>query len=127
MKKEVICPKCNKPAPWVENKEKYGRNYGRSYMCYFCKPCGTYVGCHNNTRQPLGTMADRETMEWRKKAHAVIDPIYKKGIMSRKKLYAFLSKTLGYNVHIGSSDIEQCKKIIDIAFKKAPPVKAKDV
>lgn len=110
--KPVICPKCNKEAPWVENKEKYGRNFGKSYMCYFCKPCGTYVGCHNNTRNPLGTMADKELMQWRMKAHAVFDPLWRGGKMSRKSAYKLLREKLGREIHIGESDIETCKEII---------------
>lgn len=69
-------------AVWTENKAIYGRNHGRSFMCYLCRPCNAYVGCHNNTRKPLGTMADAETREWRKKAHAVIDLIWKSKKMS---------------------------------------------
>ena len=111
--KIVICPKCNKEAPWVENKERYGRNYGKSYMCYYCKPCGTYVGCHNNTRNPLGTMADRETMNWRMKTHSLIDPLWKSGKISRGKVYKKLQDIIGGDVHVGSSDIERCKKIIE--------------
>lgn len=114
MSMKIICPKCNKEAPWVENKEKYGRNYGRSYMCYYCKPCGTYVGCHNNTRKPLGTMADAELMGWRMKAHAAIDPLWKNGKMTRKKVYRMLKEKLGKEIHVGESDIETCKKIIEI-------------
>lgn len=111
---KIICPKCNKKAPWVENKEKYGRNYGRSYMCYYCKPCGTYVGCHNNTRKPLGTMADAELMGWRMKAHAAIDPLWKNGKMTRKEVYGMLKEKLGKEIHVGESDIETCKSIIEI-------------
>lgn len=110
---KIICPKCNKPAPWVENKEKYGRNYGKSYMCYFCKPCGTYVGCHNNTEKPLGTMADKETMEWRKKAHNVIDPLWKSGVYKRKEIYQMLSLEFRTEIHIGESNIKRCKEIIE--------------
>lgn len=109
---KVICPKCNKEAPWVENKERYGRNYGKSYMCYYCKDCDTYVGCHNNTRIPLGTMADKETLEWRMKAHAKLDPIWRSGKKSRKKIYLFLKDAFGEQVHIGESGIERCKQII---------------
>ena len=111
--KEVICPKCNKPAPWVENKEKYGRNFGKSFMCYFCKPCGTYVGCHENTRRPLGTMADTETMDWRIKAHIVVDDLWKDGKMNRKEVYKLLKEKFGREIHIGESDIETCKEIIN--------------
>ena len=109
----VFCPKCNQPAPWVENKEKYGRNYGKSYMCYFCKDCETYVGCHENTRRPLGTMADKETMNLRKQAHALFDPLWKDGGMKRGQAYQYLSTLMGIkNVHIGESDAETCKNII---------------
>lgn len=111
----VICPKCGKQAPWVENKEKYGRNFGKSYMCYFCKPCGTYVGCHNNTRQPLGSMADRELMNWRMKAHQTIDFFWKSGRYQRRRVYQMLRDAFGQEVHIGESDIERCKEIIKTA------------
>jgi len=110
---EIICPKCNKEAPWVENKEKYGRNFGKSFMCYFCKPCGTYVGCHENTRRPLGTMADKELMEWRMKAHRIIDPLWKGGQYKRKSVYIRLNEAFGEEIHIGSADIENCKQIIN--------------
>ena len=109
---QVICPKCNKEAPWVENKERYGQNFGKSFMCYFCKPCGTYVGCHENTRRPLGTMADKETRVWRRKAHTVIDPLWKSGKMTRKEVYKMLKEKFGRVIHIGESDINNCKEII---------------
>ena len=108
----VICPKCNKPAPWVENSAKYGRRYGKSYMCYFCKPCGTYVGCHNNTRRPLGTMADAYTMKLRRNAHTLFDKLWKSGKVSRRDCYKWLSEKMGKETHIGESNAEQCKKII---------------
>ena len=101
------CPYCNKKAKWGENKEIYGRNYGKSYMCYYCKDCNAYVGCHNNTRKPLGTMANAELRKWRMLAHAHFDPVWKGGQVSRKEAY----KLIG-NIHIGESSIEQCKEII---------------
>lgn len=108
------CPFCNNEAPWVENKEIYGRNYGKSYMAYYCKPCDAYVGCHNNTKKALGTMANAELREWRKKAHAHIDPVWKSGDKKRGDIYAILKEKLGRPIHIGESDIEICKKIIKI-------------
>ena len=114
MSDEVVCPSCQKPAPWVENKEKYGRNYGKSYMCYYCKPCGYYVGCHNNTRKPLGTMISNEHCKYRKAVHEKIDPLWKSGKIKRGYLYARISKALGYTYHTGEADIETCKKVLEL-------------
>lgn len=108
----MICPYCKKEARWCENKERYGKNYGKSYMCYWCKDCDSYVGCHENTKRPLGTMANAELREWRMKTHAAIDPLWKEGKMTRKQVYSFLSQSLGREIHVGESDIEMCQKII---------------
>lgn len=123
---KMICPYCNKEAPWVENKEKYGKNYGKSYMCYFCKPCDSYVGCHANTTKSLGTMANKELRQWRMKAHEAFDPIWKKKKLNnhtvfnnrkrRFKAYQWLSRELGLvAAHIGESNIDICKKIIELS------------
>lgn len=121
----MICPYCRQAAIWCENKEIYGQNYGESYMCWLCKGCDAYVGCHCNTSKPLGTMANKELREWRVKAHAAFDPVWKcsknnkyKILNDRKrrfKAYRRLAKELGViRVHIGESGIEECKKIIEI-------------
>jgi len=124
------CPYCKKEAEWVENKKIYGKNYGRSFMVYFCRACDAYVGCHNNTRKPLGTMADRDTREWRKKAHAAFDPLWKiinptrrpyklKRLLqsARQKAYNRLKNHFGEEIHIGESNVERCKKIISVCEK----------
>ncbi len=115
----VICPYCKKEAPWVENKEKYGKNYGKSYMCYYCKECDAYVGCHNNTRNPLGTMANKELREWRMKCHALIDPLWKYGKMTRSQMYRMLRKKFRTEVHVGESDLEMCIEIVAMFWDEA--------
>ena len=112
------CPYCHRPAKWVENKEIYGKNYGRSFMIWLCQPCNAYVGTHQNTKKPLGTMADRLTREWRKKAHEVFDPLWKEGHHSRDGAYILLSRKMGKETHIGESDVETCKKIIQVLGEK---------
>ena len=115
----MICPYCKEEAEWVENKEIYGRNYGNSYMCWLCRSCNAYVGCHQNTKEPLGTMANKEVREWRKKAHGVYDPLWMdKGKKFRSKLYNKISQDFGYQVHIAESDVEQCKKIVEWCEKQ---------
>jgi hypothetical protein len=113
----VTCPICKKLAPWVENKAKYGRNYGKSYMCYYCKDCDTYVGCHNNTRRPLGTMATQELRELRMQVHKKIDPLWRNGEYSRKEVYNWLSKRLGYAYHTGQADESTCREILTMKIK----------
>lgn len=108
----MICPYCQKPAVWTENKAVYGKNYGRSFMMWWCQPCDARVGCHNNTRKPLGSLANAETREWRKKAHALFDPLWKGGQMSRDKAYRLLSGAFHRKMHIGESDSETCKAIV---------------
>jgi len=112
---KIYCPYCGKPARWVENKEIYGRNYGKSYMCWLCKDCDAYVGCHQNTKEPLGTVANRELRKWRKEAHSVFDLLWKKYDYKRKESYILLQTMMGLSpkkAHIGKFNIEQCKKLI---------------
>lgn len=108
----MICPYCKQEAEWVENREIYGRNYGKSYMCYLCRNCDAYVGCHNNSRTPLGVMANKELRDWRKKVHAVIDPIWQSGQMSRGAVYGKISHELGFSYHTGESDVATCRRVL---------------
>lgn len=108
------CPYCNQRAQWVSNEMIYNRKYGKSYMCWWCKPCDAYVGCHQNTIVPLGIMANAELRKWRMKAHNRIDPIWKNGDLTRKEVYQFLKEHFGREIHIAGSDIETCKRIVAI-------------
>ena len=106
------CPYCEKEAEWVENKEIYGRNFGKSYMSYLCRECDAYVGCHNNTEEPLGTMADRELRELRKKAHKLFDPTWKGTDVTRGKAYQNLKELTGVE-HIAWANKDECQIVID--------------
>lgn len=67
-----------------------------------CDMCGNFVGCHHKTRkrtEPLGCIPTAEVREARKRLHALIDPIWKSGKMSRTGLYAALSHKLGRAYH----------------------------
>jgi len=83
-------------------------------MCYWCKDCDAYVGCHQNSKRPFGTMANKELRQLRIKAHSHIDPLWKEGRMTRKEMYASLNRIFGYEVHIGESDVELCNSILKI-------------
>ena len=111
------CPYCNKEAEWVENKEVYGKNYGRSFMIWLCKSCDAYVGCHNNTKEPLGTIANKELREYRKKAKEMFINKRLNGNWRNKKLrtdgYVFLKELFNKDFHFGESTIDDCKLVIN--------------
>jgi hypothetical protein len=63
----------------------------------------------------MGIPADKETKEWRIKAHAAFDPYVKKWFDNRREGYIFLQNIMGLpadQAHISRFDIEQCKKLI---------------
>lgn len=92
-------------------------------MCWWCEDCDARVGCHNNSKNPLGTMANKELREWRMKAHAVIDPLWKSNQMPRKQLYKKLRGMFnGKEIHIGTSDIATCKEVIAKITKYLTPI-----
>jgi len=107
------CDYCGKEAEWVENKEIYGRNYGKSYMMWLCRGCDAYVGCHNNTRRSKGSLANKELRELRKTAHALFDPLWENmdNNQTRAGAYAWLVKNTGVQ-HIGESTKEGAQRVI---------------
>lgn len=110
----MICPYCDIEAEWVENKTFYGRNFGKSFMAWWCRKCGARVGCHQNTKQPLGTMANASLRKMRQHVHGIIDPLWQSGKITRKEIYRKLSEEMSREVHVGESNNEQCKEIIRI-------------
>jgi len=99
----------------ADSAEIYG---GRSYgMIWLCRPCDAYVGTHKNSKDhaPLGRLANKELREWKKKAHAVFDPLWKTGNMGRKEAYRFLCEKMNMTesqAHIGKFDVVECKKLV---------------
>lgn len=112
----VICSYCEQPAEWVSNETIYGRRYGASYMIWLCRSCEAWVGCHQNTKRPLGTLANKELRTARMKAHDHIDPLWRSGKFPRKEVYRALAEHFGKEIHIGGADMETCNKILQIAL-----------
>lgn len=116
----VICPYCNTQTVWVENKEIYGRNYGKSYMIYLCKKCKAYIGCHNNTKEPLGTPANAELRSLRRTCHSRFDSLWTSGSMSRHDAYKLLSNIMKKDLndsHFGMFTEEECLQFLS-SFNK---------
>ncbi len=115
-----ICPYCGSPTEYVDSSVVYTKSYG---MIYLCSPCKAFVGVHKGTDKALGRLANEELREWKKKAHAVFDPIWEEAMNrgaskfeARNNTYQWLSEAMGkkYQVHIGQSDVEECKQIVEL-------------
>jgi hypothetical protein len=117
----VTCPYCDQAAEYVDSSEVYGRNYG---MMYLCRPCCAWVGVHKGTNRPLGKLANKELREWKIKAHAAFDPLWKAKMRqghskkaARNSGYTWLAAQMGIprdECHIGMFDVEQCKRVVEI-------------
>lgn len=111
------CNYCGKEAEWVNNKEIYGKSYGeKNQMMWLCRPCNAYVGCHNNTKEPLGILANKELREIKIKAKNLFKEQYisKYG---KSKAYKYLAERMEIKpkeAHFGMFDIEMCNKFINI-------------
>lgn len=108
------CRFCLSSVKLVENAVIYGRNYGWPWV-YLCEGCGAYVGTHPNTKSPLGTIADKQTREARKSAHAAFDRLWREDHMQRGAAYQWLADKLGHtreSCHIGMFEVEQCAAVV---------------
>ncbi len=86
------CPYCGNRVSLVDAIVVYSKlGYGKLWLCENYPVCDSYVGAHNQDDSPKGTLANSQLREWRKNAHAVFDPLWKSGYMSRKEAYGWLS------------------------------------
>lgn len=114
---KVICPYCQKNTQLVTGAEVYSHRPDLSKKSFYvCWDCDARVGCHPGTIKPLGKPAGRELRQWRSKAHAAFDPLWKRKPKKRKEMYSWLASRLNIDskrCHIGMMDIEQCKQVIE--------------
>lgn len=111
----VHCDYCGDPATLEDSSVVYG---GRSFgKIWHCRHCRAWVGVHKNSARfaPLGRLANAELRVWKQRAHAVLDPLWKRGpsrIGTREEVYALASKFMGYSIHIGQLNVEECQRLI---------------
>ena len=112
------CPYCGKRSSLVKGSKIYPRRRDLSEKAfYLCRPCWAYVGTHPDTTVPLGTLANEALRLERSRTHAIFDPIWKEGHLTRPQAYAWLAAELGISsnaCHIAKFDLETCKKAIHI-------------
>lgn len=122
-----ICPYCGDESALLSGDKMYpGRGDLAGKWFYRCRPCDASVGCHPGSKKPLGTLANKALRQQRQLAHAAFDPLWKKDgryrvFNSRSDAYTWLAVELGLEegeaAHIGASDTDTCKQIIELCRK----------
>ena len=81
-----------------------------SLKFYRCDACGNSVGTHKGSKNPLGCIANKEIKNYRSMIHAIIDPIWKSGILKRRVIYKAMSVQFGREFHASSlRTVDECE------------------
>jgi Protein of unknown function (DUF3268). len=121
MKKPTKCPYCASKVVCKDSSIIYGRSYGPVWICSNWPKCDAYVGCHPDTKTPLGRLANRELRAARSKAHAAFDPLWKSRVIRRSEAYRWLAEKLGIPLsecHIGMFDTGMCEKVVVVVEER---------
>lgn len=88
-----------------------------------CDACNNFVGCHHKTKnrtQPLGCIPTPELKNARKQIHALLDPIWQSGRMSRREIYKRISDETGRKYHTAQiRSIEEARQVYRIVQRYA--------
>lgn len=107
------CPFCGSEVNIEPNSNIYGRSYGEWPWAFVCSDdeCDSYVGIHPYTGIPLGTLADRETRDARKRAKKKFIRWQEERGLSRNDAYRLLAQKMRIpyeKCHFGWFDVDQC-------------------
>lgn len=102
---EIYCVDCEKEvtARLINGEEAYPHRENLYKLPFWiCDTCKNFVGCHHKTSKPtrpLGVIPNKELKKYRLQIHAILDPMWRSGLTSRKKIYKHLNKMLGKQYH----------------------------
>jgi len=122
------CPTCNKPSKLVTGDVIYPHrpDLSNKYF-YLCKKHNSYVGCHPDSKDALGNLADAATRELRSRVHKMFDPLWKdKHFKSRKVAYewfAYSLKIKRQKCHVAMFDEVQCHQALAILQEQWDEIK----
>ena len=97
-KKQVICPYCAAQALLREGSFLFENPYIKHlYVCVRYPDCDAYVAAHDETKRPMGSLANEALRKKRQLAHQHFDRLWKDSspVFSRKQAYNWLSDKLG--------------------------------
>jgi hypothetical protein len=117
-KKQVICPYCGAQALLREGSFLFENPYiNHLYVCVRYPACDAYVAAHENTKKPMGSLANGALRKKRLLAHQYFDQLWKgvSPVFTRKQAYNWLSDKLGGHLrrmHIGRMGEGMCDLVI---------------
>lgn len=120
--KNPSCPYCGLVSVLVTGKVVYPHLPKLKDKCFYKCPnddCDAFVGCHPNTTNPMGRLANAELRRNKLLAHNCFDKLWKSGSMSRSSAYKMLANKLGIEAkdcHIGMFDVHMCKRVMVICI-----------
>jgi len=86
-----------------------------------CETCTNFVGTHYKSRlraKPLGCIPTPEIRALRREIHAILDPIWQTGNLSRPQIYKCLSEELGYSYHTAEiRTVFEARKVLDAVIE----------
>lgn len=130
MTTEVICDYCHQPAELVRGTVTYPRRKDLAdRRFWYCAACQAWTSCHlpadksgrrgrGDGTVPMGRLADADLRRWRQSFHAVFDPIWKTGTLTRDEAYAHVAAELrigAQQCHSSLFTLEQCREAVRIA------------
>ncbi len=118
----IKCPYCGaqahlRPASVVR---RHAQPCEEVYVCARYPVCDAYVSAHQESRLPMGTLADRHLRGKRRQAHIALSQLWEQGYMSRKEAYRWLQVQLGLpesEAHIGHFSEFRCEQVINICSR----------
>lgn len=115
--REPVCPFCASVATLAYGIDVFPHRPDLAEKPFWvCWPCDARVGCHPNTKEPLGTLANAALRRLRSEVHELLDrrwlSAHPRNRQARRgDTYAWLAKQLGLSepeCHVGMFDAERC-------------------
>ncbi len=115
----IKCQYCNKQAEKVTGLTIYPHRPDlENKFFYQCKPCNAYVGCHPDSDNPLGTLANPALRRYRNDARYEFDRLWRSQALTRKQSYRQLREWIDIkpsHCHVAMFNEEQCKLTIELS------------
>ena len=120
--KAPTCPYCGSTAVLRDASFVYHDKCFKShlYVCARYPECDSYVGVHEGTLRPEGTLANSELRNRRIRAHKAFDQIWRTGIMTRPNAYRWMMEKMQLTqaqAHIGMFSEYRCDQLIELCNK----------